>query len=274
MILALCVSLALAPAPSPRNQSDTLIDQAYHDMYNLQFSDAHRALTQWEAQHPKDPLGPVSDAAAYLFTEFDRLHILRSELFVSDQALQNSKTRMPDPQIKTRFDEDLARSQQLADAILKRSPDDETALFATVLRLALDADYKALIAKQYWASLQEIKRSVDYAQKLLAKYPDCDDAYLALGIENYLLSLRPAPERWFLRLTGAQADRKIGIEDLRKTAQHGHYLKPYAKVLLAIAALRANNKPEAKQILAELARQFPNNDLFRVELRKVSNKAS
>ncbi len=238
-------------------------------MYNLNFQDAHRCFHEWERLHPDDPFGPVSDAAAYLFFEFDRLNVLRSEFFTEDNTFLNSKKLTPDPKIKNEFKADLERSRNLADARFQKSTEDEGALFSTVFRLALDSDYEALIEKQYWAALKEMKETQADADKLLAKDPTCYDANLAVGVENYILSLRPAPVRWLLRLTGAQTDRDKGIEELRAVADKGHYLRPYAKVLLAIAAVRANNKPEARNLMAELAREFPRNDLFRDELKKL-----
>lgn len=217
-------------------------------------------------------MGPVSDAAAYLFTEFDRLKILRSDFFTEDKTFLNSKKPKPDLEIKQAFEEDLRRSQKLAEAILGRSPDDESALFATVTRLALQADYAALIDKQYWKALNGTKEARAYAEKLLAKNPDCYDANLAVGVENYILSLKPAPVRWVLKLTGSETDRQTGIAKLRVVAEKGHYFKPYAKVLLAITALRSNDKAEAKRLISELAHQFPDNDLFWTELAKLDKE--
>ena len=239
-------------------------------MYNLAFDDAHRVFRQWEQAHPADPIGPASDAAAYLFSEFDRLKILHSEFFTSDKAFAESKKLKPDPAIKSAFEADLERSKDLAEARLRESPDDEGALFATVLRLALDSDYASLIDKQYLTALKEIKETQGYADRLLAKHPDCYDAQLALGVENYVLSLKPAPVRWLLHMAGAEADQQKGLEELRQVADKGDYFKPYAKVLLAIAALRANDKGEAKRLMEELARQFPKNDLFQTELKKLT----
>jgi len=42
----------------------------------------------------------------------------------------------------------------------------------------------------------------------------------------------------FLRWTGAQTDKDTGIQKLKIVAAEGHYFKPYAKILLAIAAVR------------------------------------
>ena len=65
----------------------TGLELGYRDMYNLQFDQAHKRFEDWQRTHPADPIGPVSNAAAYLFSEFDRLHILESEFF-RDAALK------------------------------------------------------------------------------------------------------------------------------------------------------------------------------------------
>ena len=70
---ALFAYATAAAAASVSVASPTLLDEGYRHMYNLRFGDAHRVFQQWEAAHPDDPMGPVSDAAAYLFSEFDRL---------------------------------------------------------------------------------------------------------------------------------------------------------------------------------------------------------
>jgi hypothetical protein len=246
-----------------------LMDQGYKDMYNLAFDDAHRSFKDWERGHPRDAMGPVSDAAAYLYSEFDRLKILQSEFFVDDSAFLHRHTGTPDPVAKRDFEAALNRSGELADAILKQSPDDERALLATVLRFGLHADYTALIEKRYLASVDEVKQARAKADYLLARHPECYDAYLASGFENYMLSLKAAPVRWFLRMEGAQTDKETGLAQLRLTAEKGHYLKPFAELLLAVAALRDKNGPEAKRLLSHLMTQFPGNQLYRDEFKKI-----
>ncbi len=53
-------------------------------------------------------------------------------------------------------------------------------------------------------------------------------------------------------------------------AAHGYYLRPFAKILLALAALR-EKKPEVARIqLSELVAEFPENPLFASELEKLN----
>ncbi len=259
--------LAFATAASAASADP--LQAGFDDMYNLSFVDAHRCFEHWEQAHPKDPRGPVLDAAAYLFSEFDRLRILQSQFFVDDRSFSNKKALVSDPDVKRSFERALQRSKILADARLGESPQDEEALFATVLRFGLQADYDALIDKQNFQALSETKEGRRIAEDLLARYPNCYDAYLAEGVENYLLSQKPAALRWILHATGSQTGKEAGIEKLRLTASKGECLQPYAELLLAVAALRDKNDVEAERLLTNLAERFPRNRLYQEELQKL-----
>lgn len=248
---------------------DNRLQQGFDAMYNLSFPAAHQTFETWEREHPQDPRGPVFDAAAYLFSEFDRLRILQSQFFVDDRSFSAKNSLAPDPAVKHHFDDALAKSKSLAEAQLRQAPRDEVALFATVVRLGLQADYDALIEKQNLQALTETKEGRRVAAQLLSLYPDCYDAYLAGGVENYLLSQKSAPVRWLLHATGSETDKEAGIAQLRVTAQKGQYLQPYAELLLAVAALRDKNGAAAKPLLADLAGRFPHNPLYREELQKI-----
>ncbi len=261
-MFALAGDSSLTPAPTP-------LERGYSEMYNLQFDQAHKSFQESIAQSPSDPLGPVSDAAAYLFSELDRLHILQSEFFMHDDAFLNRQKPSADPKIKREFEAALAHSEQLAAKALEADPANQNAQFASLMRLGLRSDYLALIEKRYMASLSDVKTGRAIAEKLIAQNPGFSDAYLAVGVENYLLSLKPAPLRWLLRVGGAQTDRDRGIENLKLTAESGHYLLPYARVLLAVAALRDKNVARAKELLEGLAKRFPNNRLYAQELARL-----
>ncbi len=238
-------------------------------MYNLQFEEAHRTFKGWEQLHPDDPMGPASDAAAYLFAELHRLGVLQWELFLDDERFKQSRKLSPDPATRQAFDQALAESDRLADNILARSPEDGNASFAKIMAQGLRSDYIALIDKRYLASLAYMKNAGILADKLLAKDPTRYDAYLAIGVENYILGLKPAPVRWLLRVYGAETDKDRGIEKLRLTAEEGHYLLPFARLLLAVAALRDKNRNGARALLAGLVREFPKNTLYRRELDRL-----
>jgi hypothetical protein len=248
---------------------EPLLDKGFRKMYNLDFAAAHATFAEYEHANPESAMGPVSDAAAYLFSEFDRLNILRSEYWIKDESFWVVNKPKGDPVLKKKFEDALERGQQLAANKLKNSPDDVDAMLASTMGLGLHADYLALIEKKNLTALSEVKQSRTLAEKLLAAHPDVYDAYIAPGIENYLLSQKPIAIRWFLRLGGAETDRQIGIQKTGLTAEKGHYFLPYARLLLAIADLRDNNRDGARDKLQWLAKEYPGNHLYREELERL-----
>src|SRR5581483_7846514 len=139
--------VAIAAAALPAMADTPLLDRGYRQMYDLQFNQAHDTFHEFEQQRPADPLGPASDAAACLFSEFDRLHILQSEFFVQNDHFYTDGKLSPDPQLKRRFDADLDSARKLA----AQSPSDPNSQFALLLANGLASDYTALIEKRYAA---------------------------------------------------------------------------------------------------------------------------
>ncbi len=108
-----------------------------------------------------------------------------------------------------------------------------------------------------------------YSKKLLVVAPDAADAYLGLGTANYFIGSLPGIKKFFLGFAGIHGDKEAGIQQIEIAAAHGHYLRPFAKILLALAALR-EKKPEVARIqLNELVAEFPVNPLFVRELAKL-----
>jgi len=107
------------------------------------------------------------------------------------------------------------------------------------------------------------------AQKLIAQDSASYDAYLAIGVENYLLGVNAAPIRWLLRLSGAETNKEEGLANLRTTADKGHFLAPFARLLLAVAAVREKDNATAKKLLGGLTEEFPQNALYKEELAQI-----
>ena len=263
-ILVVCPARVWAASTDP-----DLLTVGYRQMYNLDFDGAHKSFQSWEQMQPDDPLGPASDAAAYLFSEFDRLHILESDLFTDNEKFERRQKPAPDPNIRNAFENELVKAEQVANQVLARWPQDSNALFAKILADGLRGDYLALIEKRNLAGLSSMKTGRTLAERLVSLDHSYYDAYLAIGIENYLLGVNPAPVRWILRLTGAETDKKNGLANLRLTAEKGHYLGPFARLLLAVAALRDKDRGTARNILASLSQEFPQNRLYQEELARI-----
>ena len=245
------------------------IETGFRLLYELKPEAARAQFAVWKESHPEDPLGSASEAASYLFEECYRQGILTSEFFLDDKLFLGKTALKTDRALRAGFFSSVQRAQALAQLRLKRNQDDANALFAMTLSVGMEADYASLIDKHQLKSLRMIREADKYAKKLLAVAPDAADAYFILGAVNYIIGSLPGHERFFLRFKGIRGDKRDGLQQLEIAAARGQYLRPFAKILLALAALREKKINVARTQLTELVTEFPQNRLFSIELAKL-----
>ena len=245
------------------------LDHGFQLLYNLDFDHAHTIFTAWQQSHPDDPMGPTCDAAGLLFSEFHRLGVLQGQFLLDDKKFENRPQLSPDPAVRARFNAAIQKAETLARARLAKNPRDKDALLALTLTNGLQGDYAALIEKRDFASLHYTKEATAWGEQTLAADPNCYDAHIASGISKYIIGSMAAPVRWLVRLGGVSGDKQAGIKELKLTAERGHYLAPFANILLAIAYVRDHDKQHARELLASLRDQFPGNPLFAEEIARL-----
>lgn len=266
----LCMAwLVLALLPAAKAGDAPSLDRAYHLMYSLDFKPAELECFRWQRQNPADPSGPVCEAANLLFSEFERLGILRAQFLVHDSSFKSPAATPVDPNLKNRFDSALDRAEALARQRLAGDADDRNALFALASVYGLRSDYAALIEKRNLASLAYAHEASEYASRLLALAPDYYDAYLCTGASQYIVGSLVAPLRWLLRLEGIKGSKTQGIRELKLTAERGHLLGPFARILLVIVYLREHDRKQAREVLVSLREEFPSNPLFAQEIGRI-----
>lgn len=265
------LGLSLASRAADVTFSAPPLDHGFRLLYNLDFDRAHGIFAQWEQSHPDDPMGPTADAAGVLFSEFHRLGVLEAQFFTDDKKFENRQKLTPDPSTRAKFDAAIQKAQTLARARIAKAPKDRDALLALTLTNGLEADYAALIEKRNVASLRYTKESTAWGEQTLAADPDCYDAHIAGGISKYLIGSMAAPVRWLVRLGGVSGDKQAGVKELKLVADRGHYLAPFANILLAIAYVRDHDNQHAKELLASLRDQFPANPLFAQEIARLDS---
>ena len=154
VVFGVCCAL-WAPADAKDIAGPTSVsplDRGFAGLYNLDFGGAQQDFAAWQRMHPEDPMGPVSEAAGCLFSEFNRLGVLEAQFYENDAAWDKRPKLTADPALRDRFLNAIGRAETLARSKLAQDPKDRDALFAMTLASGLQADYAALIEKRNLAS--------------------------------------------------------------------------------------------------------------------------
>jgi hypothetical protein len=265
------VFLANSPSFKVHASEKPQIKSGFDLLYRLKFDEARRQFTDGLQEDRENPLGYVALSACYLFEEFYIQRVLTSEFFLDDERLLGGIRGKPDEGRKSNFLAANQKGRELALKQLGANPHDADALFALTIATGMRADFAAILDRRMMESLSLIKEAEGYANKLLVLRPDVADAWVSLGAANYIIGSLPAYKRfvlWFGRISG---DKTRGMEQLHIAAEKGYYLKPFAEIFLALAALREGQEGLARNLLSDLAGSYPENPLFREELARLDN---
>jgi len=248
-----------------------MLDAGFRNLYELNFKGGREQFLSYEKVEPNDPMGKAAEAASYLYEQFNAKGIFTSEFFLSDEKFLGGASGSAAENRNDAFITANRAARDMANERLKANPRDRQGLLVLTMTDGMEADYDALIVKKQMAALGLTKQADAEALRLLAVDPSAEDAYMALGAANYIIGCLPGYKRAFLWFGGVHGDRLRGMDQLQRTAEHGHYLQPFAKAWLALACEREHQPDRARQLLAELAAEFPANPLFARELALVSH---
>jgi hypothetical protein len=256
----------------PAFKTEPELAAGFHLLYTQRFSEARESFVTWESNHPEEPFGEVAVAASYLFEELYRQNVLTSDFFLNEDRFLHGIEGKPDAARMSNFRGALARTRTLSRERMKKNPKDPEALFGLTLAAGMESDANAILEKKQLDGLKRMKEANEYAKQLLALKPDTNDAYVALGAANYIIgSLNPG-YRFALWFGGIHGDKRLGMEQLGKTAENGRYLQPFAKILLALAARREKQNALAQKLLLQLSQEFPTSPLFAAEYAKAMGR--
>jgi len=274
LLLASLVGLVFLPqhsfgqAMGPAFTSVPELERGYRLLYEQKFPEAREIFQNWASQNPAEPFGQVSLAASYLFEEFYLQHVLTSDYFLNDKRFLGGISGTPDADRIKGFEDSVGLARALASQRLKANPRDPEGLYALTLCAGMQSDADSMLLKKHYDALKHLKEANANAEMLLHDHPDTYDAYVAPGIANYVIGSLSSSARFVLWFGGIHGDKKLGMSEVQKTADNGHYLKPFAKILLALSARREKQNALAQKNLKELTEEFPGNPVYEAEYAK------
>lgn len=254
--------------------ADALLETGFRQLYELNFQGARQQFVSYQKIRPDDPLGKAAEAASYLYEEFNAKGVFTSEFFLNDDKLLKGVDGKPSANRNDAFVQANNQAREMAKQWLQTKPNDPHGLLVLTLTDGMESDYDGIIEKKQLAALGLMRQAEREANALLAVDPNEQDAYVALGASNYVIGCMPGMKRAFLWFGGVHGDRMKGMQEMQLAADHGHYLQPFAKILLALACEREHQMDRARKLLSELATEFPANPLYAHEIALLDQRAA
>lgn len=244
---------------------NSLVDDGYEHFYNLEYDQALADFNKAIALDPGNPDLHNHAAETIVFQEMFRDGALESELVTGNNSLLRRAKLNPTPETRKHFLGEVQKALDLAQARLRRNPNDTAALYAMGITYGLRSNYYFLVQKAWVDALHDATTARKLHNRVSELDPSNVDARLVQGLHDYVVGSLPAIYKVFGFLIGFRGDKQRGIRTVEEVAARGSLNRIDAQIFLAAIYRRERQPAKALPVVEALINRLPRNYLLRFE---------
>jgi len=246
---------------------ERLRTEGFDAVYSLDYKTARDRFLQMTRLAPDHPAGYVYLANnLWLETLYQGRRLTTSVYTGGSFYVQEKEDQDKFDQKRDREFNDLIRQALAATkARLLKNPKDVEALYYNASALGIRAAYATSVKRSFTRSIGDANDSIKIQRQVIKLDPEYVDAYLSIGLYEYVIDSLPFGWRLLARFAGLKGSKTKGIEHLELTAKSGKYAADDARVVLLGLYSKENQLDRALETISYLVNKYPRNYLFGVE---------
>lgn len=238
----------------------------FNALFNMKYDEAISHFEAMRNAAPDEPAGDLYEANAIWLKYLASLRRLQSNVYNRNNAFFDDKANdAVDPKVDAEFQEHLERGIELAEHLLDANKKSKKGLYYLGVGKNIQAGYEATVKRSFFSALRNGSKGVSLHRDLLEIDPSFTDAYLAVGMYEYVVGSLPLAVKIVVFFGGVHGSKKDGLKMLETVAEKGDYGKHEARTLLVMLYDREKRFEDSLRILDQLTVSFPENFLFRLE---------
>ncbi|MFN0084010.1 MAG: tetratricopeptide repeat protein [Blastocatellia bacterium] len=269
---------AVAPAQAPTGAAlpaDVLQlrREGNEATYNIDYPTARAKFEEIRNRMPQHPAGDLYLATVIWLEQLNKSRRLQTGLYSddsrfysgADKASEESEGDAVDPAVDRAFRDRMAQAKTKALALVARNKNDPDALYFLGAFYGVMAGYEASTARKFFSAMRNGSRCVDAHEKVLALKPDYHDAYLSVGMYDYIVGNLPFAYKALAAITGVRGNKKRGIARLQTLVEKEAATADDARVMLLAIYQNEKRYDEGLKLLEQLSAKYPNSYLLKLE---------
>jgi tetratricopeptide (TPR) repeat protein len=241
--------------------------------YNIDYDTARAKNEEIRKRLPYHPAGDLYLATVIWLEQLYLTHRLQTSIYRnhssfyagSDKAKEETEGDAVDPAADRKFRDLMAQAKTKALALVAHNKKDPDALYFLGAVYGVMGGYEASTARKFFAAVRNGSRSVEAHQKVLKLNPDYYDAYLSVGMYDYVVGNLPFAYKAIAAIAGHRGNKERGIKRLQTVIEKGTLSADGARVLLLAIYQNEKRYQDALDILNYLTAKYPGNYLARLE---------
>jgi tetratricopeptide (TPR) repeat protein len=247
--------------------------EGHEALYNLDSATATAKFEEIRRRVPHHPAGDLYLATVLWLGHLNKTRRLQTGLYNSgsnfyegaDKAKEGAEGDVVDANLDRAFRERMAQSKTKALALVARNKNDADALYFLGAYYGVMAGYEASVARKFFSAMRNGSRCVDAHEKVLKLKPDYYDAYLSIGVYDYIAGSLSFGYKVMATMVGVRGNKKRGISRLQTIIEKNALTADDARVLLATIFQNEKRHNDALTLLEELSSKYPRSYLLKLE---------
>lgn len=244
------------------------VQPAFDDIFNLDYKEAEQVFLTLQREYPAHPAPPLYLAAIVWLRELVRRQDLDLDHFVSPGYFMKAGEPIPAAERKL-FLDSMEQSEALSKRIVAKNPADEDGLYFLASAYGIRASYIFTVEHNLKRAFGYAKQAYQIDRRLIQRDPKYYDAYMTVGIYEYILGSIPWYIKWLLSIFGYQGSKERGFHYLDNAVERGQYVSREAEVVRSVLLVREGRCAEALTQIETLRKAFPRNYLFHLNVAQI-----
>ena len=242
-------------------------------LYNLDPATAVEKFEEIRKRLPHHPAGDLYMATAIWLTHLSKTRRLQTSLYGSGSSFyagagsskEDTEGDAVDINVDRAFRERMAQAKTKALALVAKNKNDPDALYYLGSYYGVMAGYEASTARKFFSAMRNGSRCVDAHEKVLKLKPDYYDAYLSIGVYDYIVGNLPFSYKFLATMVGVRGNKKRGITRLQTIIDKDASTADDARVLLVAIFRNEKRYDDSLSLLEQLSSKYPNGYLLKLE---------
>ena len=271
-LLSLLVFLMASRLPAQDLRDPRFMERAqagFTDIFNMDYNKARQAFTLLAKDYPNHPSPPLYLASIFWLEEMLRRQDFSLNRFIAPAYFSGKTDHVMPPGERAAFFNYLQKSQDLSKAILQKKRDDMDARYFLATAYGLRSSFAITIDHSLREAFSNGNRAYSSLIKLTEEKPDYYDAYMTVGIYEYVVGNIPWYLKWMAYVIGARGSKEGGLEHLKLASEKGQYVRSEAQMACMILYVREHRFAEALEIARSLNSRYPRSFFFPINIAQI-----